>query len=362
MSFSARGPICGDRRFAKQPAKPPRVGPSFSEGHAPRQNSETAPESVTSGCHSVPQSGRARPMEQPDSRIAFEDEVKERFGILPNFFRSTRAAPELIQQLWSFAKAGYLDNPIPALFKERLFVTLSRLCPIRYCIVRHVGFLLGHGRPAREAGLVPHSISDVVRLLKRPTPWQRDMPTIYTRLGGLAEPLSWPAPSSEMEDLMFACAAVVFTEPARGEAARLALLKALGPGQFEYLIAFLAFVRTAHYWTMLHPEIENEEDMRILLRDHEDLARLLMEDSEADRCEMGARLFDELTSLRQLHEREELTKARDALEQKDRQKDQFIAILAHELRNPLTAIRAAADVLGLMKLEDPKVERLLERL
>jgi two-component system, sensor histidine kinase len=38
------------------------------------------------------------------------------------------------------------------------------------------------------------------------------------------------------------------------------------------------------------------------------------------------------------------------------------SILAHELRNPLTAIRAAADALGLMKLEDPKVERLLERL
>ena len=87
-----------------------------------------------------------------------------------------------------------------------------------------------------------------------------------------------------------------------------------------------------------------------------------MEDPEADRYEMGARLFDELAALRELHEREELTKARDALEEKDRQKDQFIAILAHELRNPLTAIRAAADALGLMKLEDPRVERLRERL
>ena len=98
------------------------------------------------------------------------------------------------------------------------------------------------------------------------------------------------------------------------------------------------------------------------LRDHAQLARLLMEDPEADRYEMGARLFDELAALRELHEREELTKARDAVEEKDRQKDQFIAILAHELRNPLTAIRAAADALGLMKLEDPRVERLRERL
>ena len=41
---------------------------------------------------------------------------------------------------------------------------------------------------------------------------------------------------------------------------------------------------------------------------------------------MGARLFDELKALRELHERDELTKAKEALEEKDRQKDQFIAI------------------------------------
>ena len=69
----------------------------------------------------------------PEFCPAFEDEVAGRFGILPNFFRSARAAPELIEKLWSFVRAGYLDNPIPALFKERLFVVLSRLCPVRYC-------------------------------------------------------------------------------------------------------------------------------------------------------------------------------------------------------------------------------------
>jgi hypothetical protein len=129
-------------------------------------------------------------MEQSDRQITFEAEVTERFGILPNFFRSAETAPELVQQLWSFARAGYLDNPIPALFKERLFVALSRLCPVRYCLVRHVGFLLGHGRPAGEANAPAHSITDVIQLLKRPTPWQRDMSSIYLRFGELAQPLA----------------------------------------------------------------------------------------------------------------------------------------------------------------------------
>jgi signal transduction histidine kinase len=294
-----------------------------------------------------------------DHRNAFEAEVTERFGILPNFFRSATAAPELIEKLWFFTKSAYLDNPIPALFKERLFVVLSRFCPVRYCIVRHIGFLLGNGRPAGDANAPTHDIADAIRLLKLPTPWSRDMSSGYRRLRGLPEPLAdWPEPWTEMEDLLFACAAVVFNEPARSESARLALLQALGNERLEYLAGLLAFIRTAHYWTMVHPEIDTEEDMRVLMRDHAELTRLLIEDPEADRCEMGSRLFDELKALRELNEREELKKAKAALEEKDRKKDEFIAILAHELRNPLSTIRSVADALNLLNLDDPRLERL----
>jgi hypothetical protein len=57
----------------------------------------------------------------------------------------------------------------------------------------------------------------------------------------------------------------------------------------------------AHYWTMLHPEIESEEDMLELMRGHEQIAQLLREYSEADRCEMSERTFEELASLRELN-------------------------------------------------------------
>ena len=70
-----------------------------------------------------------------------ENRVDERFGVLPNFFRLAPETPEITEKLWGFAQAAYLDNPLPSLFKERLFVYLSRFCAVRYCIARHAGFL-----------------------------------------------------------------------------------------------------------------------------------------------------------------------------------------------------------------------------
>jgi signal transduction histidine kinase len=172
---------------------------------------------------------------------------------------------------------------------------------------------------------------------------------------------SWPASGSRMEDELFACATLMFVEPARSESARRAVVHALGPRDYELFSGCLAFIRTAHYWTMLHPEIESEEDMLELMRGHEELAQLLMEDPEADRSEMGERMFTELARLRELNERQELQQAKQALEEKDRQKDQFIAVLAHELRNPLGVIRTAAYALRRLELQDNRAAPLVER-
>jgi len=89
---------------------------------------------------------------QPASTTASELQrrVRERFGVLPNFFRLSPETPEITEKLWGFAQAAYLDNPLPSVFKERLFVYLSRFCAVRYCIARHTGFLIGLGRPAGD--------------------------------------------------------------------------------------------------------------------------------------------------------------------------------------------------------------------
>ena len=94
-----------------------------------------------------------RPCSRRANIPSFHEQVAKRFRLVPNFFVSAPDAPEIIERLWAFAAAAYLDNPIPTLFKERLFVFLSRFCPVRYCIVRHCGFLVGYGaRSGRPRG------------------------------------------------------------------------------------------------------------------------------------------------------------------------------------------------------------------
>jgi hypothetical protein len=52
-----------------------------------------------------------------------------------------------------------VDNPIPSLFKERLFVYLSRFCEVRYCFHRFRRFgsrlkKVGHEAEAGENRLL----------------------------------------------------------------------------------------------------------------------------------------------------------------------------------------------------------------
>jgi two-component sensor histidine kinase len=89
---------------------------------------------------------------------------------------------------------------------------------------------------------------------------------------------------------------------------------------------------------LMHPEIAFEDDVQNLLREHEQLARMLLEDTEAGHCEMGTRLFDELKTLRGLHERQELEKAKRALEESGLQKDLLLKELNHRVKNNLQIV------------------------
>ena len=277
-------------------------------------------------------------------QAAFEAEVTGRFGLLPNFFQSASEAPGLIAELWSFARSAYIDNPLPSLFKERLFVHLSRFCEVRYCIVRHVGFLVGRGHPAGDPEAKPQGVDEVVALLRQPgIPSVEALDASLSRLETRSTPLAVPGAATQEEADVFAAASVVFLHPTKSDRARGALKTALGGATNELLTAFLAFIRTAHYWTETHPEIEFERDMEDLMRMHEDLAALLLDADGGARAEVGQRLYDELILLRQERDdRAALRKALAETQQAQRHQQLLINELNHRVKNTLAIIQSIA--------------------
>jgi two-component sensor histidine kinase len=275
---------------------------------------------------------------QQSSLSDFERDVAGRFGLAPRFFSSAPDAPEIIEKLWAFTQAAYLDNPMPSIFKERLFVYVSRFCQNRYCITRHCAFLVGRGHPSGDPDATPQTVDQAIRLLTKPTPWQRETDGWLTALETAPPAGDWPTPETELEDQMFAAASLVFAEGGRSERARRALHHMLGGRRFEHLLGLLTFIRTAHYWTLVHPDLLPEEDVEVLLAANAELARLLLDDPEAGRCDIGSRLFAELQSLRELNERRELELAKQLLEARVEQKELLLKEVNHRVKNSLQVV------------------------
>jgi PAS domain S-box-containing protein len=230
--------------------------------------------------------------------LELEKRVEERFGVLPNFFRLAPETPEITEKLWGFAQAAYLDNPLPSVFKERLFVNLSRFCAIRYCIARHVGFLVGLGRPAGDPTVRTQSIADVVKLLRRPFPRGQELQSRLSLCAACPAPIvEMPMPDTQMEDAIFVLAGHVFLKTSDYLLCLDALARLFGPARLQYLLLLLSFVRAAHYWTETHPEIALEDDINKLLATHEALADCILNDQEAGDTTSQS-LLDELPALR----------------------------------------------------------------
>jgi PAS domain S-box-containing protein len=217
-------------------------------------------------------------------------EIESRLGLCPSFFRLAQPDPRIAWQLFRTMEFAYLDNPMPGLLRDKLFTWLSRFCEVRYCVARHCAFLLGQGVSPEQA----------LALLNEPMPQQEEMPAYFHALAETPGPLSdWPEFDSELGRRFRVACAVIILDP-RQIVWMQVLRRLLGPQRYEQLMFFLAFVRTAHFWTEVHPELEFDSDVNELLREHEALAEpLLRRRGEDVRWELGKRLYDELQSLRE---------------------------------------------------------------
>jgi signal transduction histidine kinase/CheY-like chemotaxis protein len=293
----------------------------------------------------------------PHSESSLEQQIRSRFGLLPNSFRCSPEAPESAQQLWAYAQAAYLDNPLPSLFKERLFAYLSRFIATRYCLLRHTGFLLGKGHIAGDPQVAAQNLSEVVSLLGYAPPGPIEVQTAQkTALALPATLSSLPSVSGPAELTIFHLVAGLFFDMAGSEQSRDALRHAIGTRNMELVFGLTGFIRAEHAWVKLHSEIVPDDDLEALLMEHHELGDLLATGPLLARGQINQELYGELQSLRRdKQHRAELLQAKKELEERDKQKDKFIAMLGHELRNPVAAISAVSEMFQMVNATDNRL-------
>lgn len=200
----------------------------------------------------------------PNIRVeAIKAEIEARFGFFPPFFSPALRNAQVLENLWQQTLSAYVDNPLPARFKEKLNAYLSRFCGAPYCMVCHSCVL-------RPLGM---SAQDVLGLLETPPPTETEITTHLQHLMAQLPLASEWLHFAELEDSLIRCSIPLFTNGEHAHPYRIALQRCLGPEYYQHLVIYLAYIQTCHTWMEAHPEISYLDDQRV----KDNLAPLLAE-------------------------------------------------------------------------------------
>lgn len=193
-------------------------------------------------------------------------EIIERFGFFPPFFEPAISTPNIMENLWQQTLSAYVNNPLPQLFKEKLFAYLSRYCSVPYCIICHSCAL----RPLKMAA------KDILDMLKSTTPFLEEAISCCTKIHNdtLSSMDKWPDQGSQDENRIFTCMVFIFLNPALSDNCRAEVRHMLGDSYYNHLIEFISYIKTCHIWVEAHTELSYEADERAI----DNLAALIHEE------------------------------------------------------------------------------------
>jgi len=186
-------------------------------------------------------------------------EIQQKFGFIPPFFNPAMQNAQVLENLWQQTLQAYVNNPLPALFKEKLSAYLSRFCAIPYCMICHSCSLYGLGAESRQ----------ILALLESSPPTETEIDRHLDLLAQQPTLLKFPEPDSDLETSLLHCAIFIALENGQAEYCRAALRRVLGVTLYQYLTLFIAYVKTCHTWMESNPEIAYEADQRVQLYFHD---------------------------------------------------------------------------------------------
>ncbi len=314
--------------------------------------------------------------------------IEQRLGFVPPFFSLAEEQPDVLSGLWQQTEGAYLDNPLPALFKEQLAALLGRFCPVPYCFVCHTCSLQPLGMRAGA----------ILTLLESPPAGGGE--DVEASLARLADRHGLPEHGTQLElDVFCLCTSIYMGGHLAGPA-RAALRRVLDARDYDHVVTFVSYNRMCHEWVAAHPEVSYELDRRYIegrtrllaeapavgeifarhaaSRDRpqheEDHSAALFETAleragEADRMrELSEQRLHEVLKVltdrirRGIDEATELRQVRAEAEATAKFAQELLAIVSHDLRGPLDAILMGATLLDRLHLQHPGIAGPLRRI
>ncbi len=184
-----------------------------------------------------------------------QQEMEQSLGFVPPLFESVLDKPDILEPFWHQARHAWIQNPLPAHFKEMLIAYLSRYCSHPYLMICHSCSLFAMGMKGSEiydmlTRLVPVSEEDETRLIAQ----LELIPPIHGQ--------TWPAPLSTDDTVLFDAAVSVFLHRRNESDCNMQLTRILSPAGHMYLALLLTFIQACHYWTESWPPGAYKDDKR----------------------------------------------------------------------------------------------------
>ncbi len=177
-------------------------------------------------------------------------EIQAHFGFIPPFLAFAQQTPLVLMQLWQQTQTGYIQNPLPALFKEKVFLYLSYCHQMPYDLRSHCITLAKLGMQEEE----------ILQLLQAPHTETAVVEKHLEHLQGQPDAASeWPAQEHAFEMALFTCSIHFFMKKAHAQPCQQQLQRTLGE-YYMYILALLSYIHTCHYWTTTCAELLAEQD------------------------------------------------------------------------------------------------------
>ncbi|MBE9046160.1 PAS domain-containing protein [Pleurocapsales cyanobacterium LEGE 10410] len=190
-------------------------------------------------------------------------EIIKQLGYFPAFLVPALNSSSVAQSLLQQTLLSYLNNPLPALFKEKLFVILSRYVGINYFTICHSCTLRSQGMSAAEILALEN-----IGYPQTETEIAADLQILDTQW---SKSSNWQD-NPQIEASLLRCANLIFIRPSTNDLST--KLKSFLGIYYHYLIVFLGYVKLSHQWVIDNPDISHQQDRRSQLH----LGSLLLEE------------------------------------------------------------------------------------